>query len=260
MVSTLNQGNEVLGDCEIRLESQEKILILQDEKGLSSWNLEDRLQPLCLYSTCVDSSKVMVLEKGDRMVVVANNMLYEVDLKDNTRVLKEVSIPSLGQTQFEVVGNGDLLLVASADVEQVSFRKNKVFLTKQKTQNRVLFVDMDSVTNQNQHLIEAFLNGETAGSDSAKEPVKVYEVHTMEENIVASNLLLTKGFSAPFLFENEHVLSDQEFYNRMSQELEWEGRLYLGTEQGNCYVVSFSVDQSQAFSAAVKMVVKNGHL
>ena len=87
-----------------------------------------------------------------------------------------------------------------------------------------------------------------------------YSLLESKEDITSYNLICNKGLTAPYVFENQGVISFDDFYTSFPIDCLWHGELRVGTQDGNCYKVAFHFDENGQLTKNTQLVFSNGQL
>lgn len=80
----------------------------------------------------------------------------------------------------------------------------------------------------------------------------------LNEDITCFSIICNKDLDMPYIFENHRVVSNLQFYSNPDNRERWEGDVRLGTVNGNCYNVKFTVDEAGVLSRRLIQVFSRG--
>lgn len=95
-------------------------------------------------------------------------------------------------------------------------------------------------------------------TESEKLDIISFCLKRIQEKVTATCVISTNELSAPFVFEENALVEFPEFHAALAPDCSWGGQLYVGTDDGNCYVCDFTVGESNQAQVSHATIFKCG--
>lgn len=261
LMSTLNQDMSIQSIRGLSFANSENKLAIRDSRGITFWNLQQKIPNLGFGNFNIGYSKMAVLKCGSKLVFAkGKSELIEIDIKNNMQYTRHIELPKKTKN-LTIVGNGDAIFTTSAlsaDKGQAapSFRSKKSKRASTKC-FKLCFVDLKSISGLENSETTTMKTHESGNGYIENRP-GFYELIRSQEEISVFNLISNKGFKPPLVFENQKVENRVQFYTELDEGVLWKGLLHIGRGKGDCFVMDFHVDEGGQLCKTERQVFKQG--
>lgn len=209
--------------------AKEMVTVITQE-GIINWEITYNMSQKVDFEVNMDQSNFMLLKNQKKICLddYYNNMY--IKMKYEGRKSKEIEIPNGNYLYKHFVGNGDCVYVSES---------NSLFLNEDLEKNYVFFMDYDLT-------VQKFRNGE--GVDTV-------ELFATPDDINFVNTILKKPLKQPkdnisnvhndqnTVFANNKIIKYAQINSEFTNDVQYGGYLYVGTNMGNCYKIKFLRNQ-----------------
>lgn len=250
----MNQDAEIYDIKDIGVVNQGNKLAARDSQGITFWNLRQSLKNLSFGDTDLGYSTFMILKGGNHMIYSLDDLeLVKIDLKRDMNIEKRVEL-SDSLFSMRLVGNGDALVEDEIFVDDFDndnwdgMDDDYVF--------KLTYLDFNKAVNSDAKAGDTLQTAKTEGGSNGVKGV--YELYQGAEETSCYNIVSNKGFSAPFVYENDQIEQHLEFYDDIEPGMKWRGKLLMGTVNGNCFFVDFHETSKGEFKKESTQLFKDG--